>query len=290
MPALPRIPRAGRSAAGRGARGPRDSIPADRNLQDPRRLLRRHGAGGGLHLVGNDGHDAVAPPDALAGAVRTDVPRSIPHVLRRTGAVEPLCPAAQLPAPQGVVAGLHGRPADRRLRFGRLLLGRLRRAADGHAGRSEAQNPAGRKLCTVGSGGALRPEARKYGHNGDGRHEGLPRRDSQGGVPQNPVRRIRRRRDTLRIRHGRADFAGLFAGRQPLPLSAVDARHDPRRERSVRSAARGNARRAEHRRSGELVVAFIQTQDVGRVDARGAFVVEGRIDHSDIRGCNLLVQ
>ena len=36
--------------------------------------------------------------------------------------------------------------------------------------------------------------------------------------------------------------------------------------------------------------AFIQTQDVGRVDARGAFVVEGRIDHSDIRGCNLLVQ
>ena len=36
--------------------------------------------------------------------------------------------------------------------------------------------------------------------------------------------------------------------------------------------------------------AFIQTQDVGRVDARGAFVVEGRIEHSDIRGCNLLVQ
>lgn len=36
--------------------------------------------------------------------------------------------------------------------------------------------------------------------------------------------------------------------------------------------------------------AFIQTQDVGRVGADGAFVVEGRIDHSDIRGCNLLVQ
>lgn len=29
--------------------------------------------------------------------------------------------------------------------------------------------------------------------------------------------------------------------------SAVDARHDPRRERSVRPPARGNARRAEHR-------------------------------------------
>lgn len=36
--------------------------------------------------------------------------------------------------------------------------------------------------------------------------------------------------------------------------------------------------------------AFIQTQDTGRVDATGAFEIEGRIDHSDIRGCNLLVQ
>ncbi len=36
--------------------------------------------------------------------------------------------------------------------------------------------------------------------------------------------------------------------------------------------------------------AFIQTQDVGRVHADGAFEIEGRIDHSDIRGCNLLVQ
>lgn len=36
--------------------------------------------------------------------------------------------------------------------------------------------------------------------------------------------------------------------------------------------------------------AFIQTQDVGRVEADGSFLVEGRIDHSDIRGCNLLVQ
>lgn len=36
--------------------------------------------------------------------------------------------------------------------------------------------------------------------------------------------------------------------------------------------------------------AFIQTQDVGRVAADGSFVVEGRIDHAEIRGCNLLVQ
>lgn len=36
--------------------------------------------------------------------------------------------------------------------------------------------------------------------------------------------------------------------------------------------------------------AFLQTQDAGRVEADGSFIVEGRIDHADIRGCNLLVQ
>lgn len=36
--------------------------------------------------------------------------------------------------------------------------------------------------------------------------------------------------------------------------------------------------------------AFIQTQDVGRRFDDGSFSVEGRIDHADIRGCNLLVQ
>ncbi|MFI3283092.1 MAG: acyltransferase [Rikenellaceae bacterium] len=35
---------------------------------------------------------------------------------------------------------------------------------------------------------------------------------------------------------------------------------------------------------------FIQTQDVGRLFKGGSFTVEGRIESSDIRGCNLLVQ
>lgn len=35
---------------------------------------------------------------------------------------------------------------------------------------------------------------------------------------------------------------------------------------------------------------FIATQDLGRVASDGAFEVLGRFDHSDIRGCNLLVQ
>lgn len=36
--------------------------------------------------------------------------------------------------------------------------------------------------------------------------------------------------------------------------------------------------------------AFIQTQDLGRVAPDGTFTIEGRVDRSDIRGCNLLVQ
>ena len=36
--------------------------------------------------------------------------------------------------------------------------------------------------------------------------------------------------------------------------------------------------------------AFIQTEDAGRVFADGSFEIAGRIDHSEIRGCNLLVQ
>lgn len=36
--------------------------------------------------------------------------------------------------------------------------------------------------------------------------------------------------------------------------------------------------------------AFIETQDLGKVHADGSFEVLGRFDHSDIRGCNLLVQ
>ncbi len=34
---------------------------------------------------------------------------------------------------------------------------------------------------------------------------------------------------------------------------------------------------------------FIATQDLGKVKEDGTFQVLGRFDHSDIRGCNLLV-
>lgn len=34
--------------------------------------------------------------------------------------------------------------------------------------------------------------------------------------------------------------------------------------------------------------AFIQTKDIGIVNAQGHFKVEGRVDNSDLRGCNLL--
>jgi hypothetical protein len=36
--------------------------------------------------------------------------------------------------------------------------------------------------------------------------------------------------------------------------------------------------------------AFLETQDVGRLWPDGSFSVEGRFDHSEMRGCNLMVQ
>ena len=34
---------------------------------------------------------------------------------------------------------------------------------------------------------------------------------------------------------------------------------------------------------------FIATQDLGRMHPDGSFEVLGRFDHSDIRGCNLMI-
>jgi hypothetical protein len=35
--------------------------------------------------------------------------------------------------------------------------------------------------------------------------------------------------------------------------------------------------------------AFIATQDLGKINPNGTFEIVGRFDHSDIRGCNLMV-
>ncbi|MBK8633497.1 MAG: hypothetical protein IPN72_08000 [Saprospiraceae bacterium] len=36
--------------------------------------------------------------------------------------------------------------------------------------------------------------------------------------------------------------------------------------------------------------AFIATDDLGMIDEQGKFQIMGRLDHSDLRGCNLMVQ
>ena len=36
--------------------------------------------------------------------------------------------------------------------------------------------------------------------------------------------------------------------------------------------------------------AFIETQDLGKIHQDGSFEVLGRMDNSDVRGCNLLVE
>ena len=37
-------------------------------------------------------------------------------------------------------------------------------------------------------------------------------------------------------------------------------------------------------------IAFIETEDVGKVYENGSFEVLGRFDNSDVRGCNLMVE
>ncbi|MFN7120225.1 MAG: acyl transferase, partial [Saprospiraceae bacterium] len=37
-------------------------------------------------------------------------------------------------------------------------------------------------------------------------------------------------------------------------------------------------------------LSFLLTQDIGRVYADGSFDIQGRVDGSDLRGCNLLIQ
>jgi hypothetical protein len=37
-------------------------------------------------------------------------------------------------------------------------------------------------------------------------------------------------------------------------------------------------------------MAFIETEDLGKVYADGSFEVLGRMDNSDVRGCNLMVE
>ncbi len=164
------------------------------------------------------------------------------------------------------VAGLHGRPADRRTAVRAASTWTTTTRCCGHAGRSEAQNPAGRQLRAVGPRRAICPETAQYRRDGDGRHEGLPGGDPQGGVPPHSVRRLRGGGDSLGIRHGRTHLASLLAGRQPVPLPGLDARHGTRRQRPVLHAAGGKPRRTEHHRPGQLVV--LRLHPDGRHGAR----------------------
>ena len=37
-------------------------------------------------------------------------------------------------------------------------------------------------------------------------------------------------------------------------------------------------------------IAFIETEDLGKVYSDGSFEVLGRMDNSDVRGCNLMIE
>ncbi len=101
-------------------------------------------------------------------------------------------------------------------------------------------------------------------------------------VPPNPLRRLRGRGDSFGIRHGRTHLAGLFAGRQRVPLPGLDARHGTRRQRPVRPAPGRRTRRAEHRGSGFLVVVRLYP-DTGRGARRRGRRVRHRRPHRPLR-------
>jgi hypothetical protein len=37
-------------------------------------------------------------------------------------------------------------------------------------------------------------------------------------------------------------------------------------------------------------ISFIETEDAGKIQSEGAFEVLGRLDNSDVRGCNLMIE
>ena len=87
------------------------------------------------------------------------------------------------------------------------------------------------------------------------------------------------------VSQGYSDGAGLFKTPVWMRIVVRDI-NDPFEFLSVCSRGGINIIDLANRYS----CSFIQTQDVGRVFEDGSFAIEGRIDHSDIRGCNLLVQ
>ncbi len=105
-------------------------------------------------------------------------------------------------------------------------------------------------------------------------------------------------RDSFRVEHIHSEYGmtELFsqayapaAGRFiPAPTMRVMAREitDPL---AIRPAGKSGALNIIDLANLDTI-SFIATDDLGRVAADGTFTVEGRLDASDLRGCNLLVQ
>ena len=98
--------------------------------------------------------------------------------------------------------------------------------------------------------------------------------------------------DVIHSEYGMAELTSqaYSSGERDIPNPALDARHDTRLQRPVRDAA-------GRRRGGINITdlanlhscAFIETQDAGIAYPDGSFSVLGRMDRTQTRGCNLLV-
>ena len=143
------------------------------------------------------------------------------------------------------------------MRLGRLLFRRLRPSAARHGHRPETENPAGSELCAMGPCRKICTETTRHDNYGNGRNERLPRRTAQRRIPQDTLHGIRRARNPLGIRDGGTHLASLLRGREPLPLSSMDAGNGPRHQRPARPAACRHSRRTERNRPGQPLVVRI---------------------------------
>ncbi len=160
------------------ADGGKDPVPADRAVQDANGLLRRHCARSGLHSSATTGHDARRA--TRCARWRSTSRRSARHSGTFYGEPHGWSLYALLPNYLRRKGSSLVYMADRLVAdcgSGGFYLDDCEGLLAAMRARPEAQDPAGRELCAVGPGGAVRSEAGRHGRDGDGRHEGIPRGD-----------------------------------------------------------------------------------------------------------------
>ncbi len=119
-----------------------------------------------------------------------------------------------------------------------------------------------------------------------GRRREITRAELHSTITEGPQRKV----GLFRIRNDRAAFPGLYKRSFPIhcaPWMKVIGREitDPLTKGILGETAALNVIDLANWNT----ISFLETEDLGRVYANGTFEVLGRMDNSDVRGCNLMV-